>query len=75
MSHIHDMGTKVADSAAAGSITAAAWVNLADLNTVVQIGAGIVAILAGLAAAIFHIYKTYDLRQQRKHRHEDAKGS
>ena len=70
--HIQEIGTKVADAAAAGSITAAAVSNLAEINIMVQIGAGIVAIIAGLAAAIFHIYKTYDLKHQRSANNEDA---
>lgn len=65
---IQTASTKVADIAAAGTIGTATWINLADLNMVVQIAAGVVAVIAGLAAAIFHAYKTYDLRQQRKGR-------
>lgn len=68
--HIHDVGTRVADAAAAGTIAAAATINLADINVMVQIGAGLVAIFAGVAAGIFHLYKFYDLRQQRRERGE-----
>lgn len=63
---VQDVGVKIADAAAAGTIAGAAWVNLAQINTIVQIGAGIVAIIAGLAAAAYHAYKFYDLRQARK---------
>lgn len=66
MQHIQEISTKAADIAAAGSIGTAAVVNLANLNTIVQIAAGVVAIIAGVAAAVFHGYKTYDLHHQRK---------
>lgn len=58
--------TRVADMAAAGSIGAAAAVNLTTINLYVQIAAGCAAIVAGLAAAVFHAYKTYQLHQHRK---------
>jgi len=58
-------GTKAADVAAAGSIGAAATATLTNLNLYVQIIAGIVAIIAGLSAAAFHIYKTYHLHKHR----------
>ena len=58
-------GTKVADVAAVGSISAAATVGLTNLNLYVQIAAGVVAIIAGLSAAIFHAYKTYHLHKHR----------
>lgn len=63
---IHTVGVRVADAAAAGCIGTAAVINLADINVIVQIVAGVVAIIAGLAAAAFHVYKTYDLHARRK---------
>lgn len=67
MQHIQTIAatTKVADVAAAGSIGAAAAVNLTNINLYVQIAAGCVAVVAGTAAAIFHAYKTYQLYKQR----------
>jgi len=65
---MHDMSVKVADAAAAGSIGAAAWANLSNIHVMIQIAAGVIAIIAGTAAAVFHIYKTFDLRQQRRDR-------
>lgn len=64
-SDIQSIGVRVADAAAAGCIGTAAAINLADINQIVQIGAGVVAIVAGLAAAGFHAYKTYDLYRRR----------
>lgn len=58
---IHTVSVKVADVTAAGAVGTAAAVNLTSLNLYVQIGAGLVAIVAGLAAAAFHIYKMYRL--------------
>lgn len=66
--HISDISTRAADIAAASSIGTAAVVNLANLNTIVQIAAGVAAVLAGIAAAVFHGYKTYDLHLQREKR-------
>ena len=60
------MGLRTADIAAASSITTAAWVNLANINMLVQITAGIVAIIAGLAAAAFHIYRIRLLKKERQ---------
>ena len=58
---LHNTGVKVADSAAAGSIAAATWINLADVHLIVQIVAGCVAIIAGLSAAAYHLYRLYKL--------------
>jgi hypothetical protein len=63
---IQTVGVRIADAAAAGCIGTAAVINMADINVIVQIAAGVVAIIAGLAAAGFHIYKTYDLHARRK---------
>jgi hypothetical protein len=54
---LQDVGVKVADSAAAGSIAAATWINLTEVHLIVQIIAGVVAIIAGLSAAAYHIYR------------------
>lgn len=64
--HLHGISTKVADVAAATSVGGASVSILADFNTWVQIGAGLVAIVAGLAAAAFHIVKLYWAHQDRK---------
>lgn len=58
--------TRAADVAAGTSIAGASVAWLAEVNAWVQIAAGAVAVIAGLAAAFFHIYKTYDLYQTRK---------
>jgi hypothetical protein len=63
-----EISTRVADVAAMGSIGTAAVINLSQINMIIQITAGVVAILAGLAAAAFHMYKTYDLHRERKNR-------
>lgn len=64
--HVNHVSTRVADVAAGASITGASVAWLAEVNAWIQIAAGIVAVIAGLSAAIFHIYKTYDLHQSRK---------
>ena len=64
--HIGGMTTKVADIAAGASLSGAGVSILADVNTYVQIGAGLVAIIAGLAAAAFHMVKLYWAHQDRK---------
>ena len=66
MQQIQELSTRVADIGAAGSIGTAAVINLAQINMIVQITAGVVAILAGLAAAAFHFYKTYTIHKDRK---------
>jgi hypothetical protein len=63
---VQQAGTKVADIAAGTSLSGAGVSILADVNTYVQIGAGLVAILAGLAAAAFHVVKLYWAHQDRK---------
>ena len=63
--HIHGVSTKVADIAAATSVGGAGVSFLVDFNTYVQIGAGLVAIVAGLAAAAFHLVKLYWAHQDR----------
>jgi len=67
--HFHNVaqiGTKAADVAAAGSIGTAVALNINEFNIMVQIAAGMTAILAGLAAASFHAYKTYLLHKERE---------
>jgi len=64
--HLHTVSTKVADVAAATSVGGAGVSFLADFNTYVQIGAGLVAIIAGLAAAAFHLFKLYWAHQDRQ---------
>lgn len=63
---IQEMSTRVADIGAVGSIGTAVTINLADINMAVQIAAGLVAIIAGLAAAAFHFYKTYAMHKDRR---------
>ena len=63
--HIQEISTKAADVGAAGSIATAGVINVADLNTYIQIGAGAVAIFAGLCAAAFHLYRIWDIKRQR----------
>ena len=53
----------IADSAAAVSVTTAAWTWVAAANEVLQLVATLVAIVAGIAAANFHIRKTIALRK------------
>jgi hypothetical protein len=62
---IQHAGTKIADVAAGTSLSGAGVSILADVNTWVQIGAGLVAIIAGLAAAAFHLVKLYWAHQDR----------
>lgn len=63
---LHNTGVKVADSAAAGSIAAATWINLTDVHLIVQIVAGCVAIIAGMSAAAYHLYRLYKLYNDTK---------
>lgn len=58
--------TKIADSAAGGAIALVAGVTIADVSDVVTIFAGIVAMIAGLAAAWFHIEGAIQKRRIRK---------
>lgn len=57
---------RVADSAAAGSafLAGAAWI--ADVEPYITAGAGLVAIVAGLAAAWYHFERAADLRRKRR---------
>jgi hypothetical protein len=64
--HVHGASTKVADIAAATSVGGAGVSFLSDFNTYVQIGAGLVAIIAGLAAAAFHLFKLYWAHKDRQ---------
>lgn len=64
--HVHGVSTKVADIAAATSVGGAGVSFLADWNMYVQIGAGLVAIFAGLAAASFHLFKLYWAHKDRQ---------
>ncbi len=64
--YVHGGGTKLADAAAATSVGGAGVSFLTDVNMYIQIGAGAVAILAGLAAAAFHIFKLYWAHRDRQ---------
>ena len=57
---------KTADTAAAGSafLAGAAWI--ADVEPYITAGAGLVAIIAGAAAAWYHIERALTLRAERK---------
>ena len=56
---------KAADVAAAGSVglAGAAWI--ADVEPYISVGAGIVAIIAGLFAAWYHAERAIEARQRR----------
>ena len=62
------MTQKTADSAAATSAFLAGVTWIADLSALLQLGATVVAILAGAAAAWYHIERARMLRAQRKAR-------
>jgi len=51
----------LADSAAVGSIATFLGMSLADWDSIIHIVAGIVAIIAGITAAIFHIKRIRQL--------------
>jgi len=55
--------TKTADTLAATSITIFAGVSIAQLNEVVQLIGGVVAIGAGIAAIWYHVTKTRILKR------------
>lgn len=57
---------KTADLAAAGSafLAGTAWV--AELEPIITLAAGCVAIVAGAAAAWYHIERALELRRRRK---------
>ncbi len=59
------MSTKeqLADAAAGLSVATFLGLSLADWNELVHILAGVVAIVAGVAAATFHIARTKHLKQ------------
>ena len=57
-----EQAVKAADALAATSITFFG-IALADLNTIVSIIAGCVAIIAGITAAWYHITKTLQLKK------------
>ena len=61
--------TKVAD-AAAGTAIAGFAISWAHAGEVVTVVAGVVAIIAGLAAAWFHIEKALQIRRLRKRSQE-----
>jgi hypothetical protein len=65
-SYVHGVSSKAADIAAVTSVGGAGVSFLPEFNTLVQIGAGMVAIFAGLAAGAFHIIKLYWAHQDRK---------
>ena len=60
------MTQKTADTAAATSALLAGVTWIADLGALLQLGATLVAILAGAAAAWYHIERALMLRAQRK---------
>ena len=60
------MTQKTADSAAATSAFLAGVTWIADLSALLQLGATVVAILAGAAAAWYHIERARMLRAQRR---------
>lgn len=62
---------KTADTAAAGSAFLAGTAWLAEVEPIVTVLAGLVAIVAGAAAAWFHIERARCLRAQRKDAEED----
>lgn len=68
MQSLQAAGTRIADVTAAGTIGTAAVINLSQINMVVQIAAGCVAIVAGMAAAAFHIYRTCEIHRTRNSR-------
>jgi len=63
---VEQVTTRAADTAAGFTAGAAGVSWLADVNTWMQIGASAAAILAGLTAAAFHIYKIIELRRLKK---------
>ncbi len=54
---------KIADIGAAMSVAIAGTSWLTELDVIVSITAGVVAIIAGIAAAVFHITRTYRLNK------------
>ena len=52
---------KWADGAAVGSLLTFLGLSLAEWETIIHIFAGLAAIIAGLAAAAFHIYRIIHL--------------
>lgn len=54
----------VADYAAAGSIATFLGLSLTEWEVVVHLVAGVVAIVAGVAAATFHIIRTIQLEKK-----------
>lgn len=65
MEHNYTQLTKVADIGAGVSI-GGFTLTLESTNEVVQIVAGLVAIVAGIAAAVFHIKRTIALNKAKK---------
>jgi hypothetical protein len=63
--HVISPGTQqmMADTGAAISITAASYTWLTAANEVVQLLAGVVAIAAGTAAAVWHIERIKEARR------------
>lgn len=55
----------IADTAVAISVTTATWTWVAHVSDVLQLVATIVAIVAGIAAANFHIKKTLAIRDSK----------
>jgi len=60
--------TAIANTAAAGSVGLAGATWVTDLNTIMQMTATGVAIIAGLTAIIWHVEK---IRQARRERRDD----
>lgn len=63
---IQQIPERVADGLAvtSGTLFAASWLH--DLDTLVSIVAGVVAIIAGLSAAYYHITKARQLKRENR---------
>jgi len=57
------MKTRIADFGAATSAALAGTAWLANLDLIVSITAGLVAIIAGVAAAVYHITRTRRMKK------------
>ena len=57
---------QLADAGAVGSIVTFLGLSLSDWNDIVHIVAGVVAIIAGVAAATFHVIKISQIEKQDK---------
>lgn len=61
MLHRTDIAVRMADTAAGGAIVTAIGLSIADIDHLVSIGAGVVAIIAGLCAAWYHWKKAREI--------------